>query len=112
MVYSTSLEQLKLNFSNAICSFGCCRDFDMQLQYLSLLQLKIIRMLDLMTGEEKVEKLIWDAMIPPGGEAPEALKVEINPEQDPWAKWKDAKIEETEKQEDRWGCNDCRWSHT
>jgi hypothetical protein len=57
-----------------------------------VLQPKVIRVLGL--------KLIWDAMTPPGGEAPEGLKVETNPDQDPWAKWKTAKTEETEKQED------------
>jgi hypothetical protein len=92
----TTLDQLELDFSNAICPFGCCRDFSMQFKYLRKLQPKVIRVLGLIYGEEeKVKKLIVEAMTRRGAVALEDLKLMINPEEDPWAKWRFARTEET-----------------
>jgi hypothetical protein len=94
----TTLEQLELDFASAICPFGCCRDFNMQLDFLQILQPKIIKVLGLIPSEEeKVKKLILDAMTPPGEAAPEGLKVDINPEKDPWAKWRIAKVKKAKR---------------
>jgi hypothetical protein len=95
----TTLDQLKLDFSNAIYPFSCCRDFDMQFKYLRKLQPKGIRLLGLIYDEEeKVKKLIVDAMTRQGAVALEDLKLEINPKEDPWAKWRFDRTEETKGQ--------------
>ena len=97
----SSVQELELDFTNAFCPFGCCRDFDMLPEYLRTLQPKVVRVLGLMTGEEeKVKKLILDVMTPPGWAAPEGFKVDINPEKDPWAKWRIFETEETGKRGD------------
>tara|TARA_R110002003_G_scaffold279_22_gene18194 strand:+ start:27455 stop:28303 length:849 start_codon:yes stop_codon:yes gene_type:complete len=78
----TKLQQLEIDFTNSFCPVGCCRELDVGFQYIKYLQPGMIRILGLRKGEDAEVK----AKILPLLQDKRAV-VEINPKEDPWAKY-------------------------
>lgn len=84
------LEYLELDFIDAHCPFGCCREIGANMSYLHFLRPKVIHAVGLKNGEEKsLEANIKTSLENSNGQKLEDFgKLVCNPKEDPWAKWK------------------------
>jgi hypothetical protein len=85
----SSFRQLEMDFSNAFCPFGCCRFFTMGFTFLDRIKPHTIRLLGLGDGEgERIKDAIAQQLSVTKVELEARYVFELNPTDDPWAKWK------------------------
>jgi hypothetical protein len=84
--------------TNAYCATGCCRDAAFDVDNAVAVELKQLRIVGLRNAAEvKNWQDLWDFGVEiEVVKGLDKLKVELNPETDPWEEWKMEKTEETE----------------
>jgi hypothetical protein len=84
------LDMFEMDLSNAFCPFGCCRELNMELGRIAALEPKVIRILGLRHGDR--DKIKRNMAVSLGINVTEVEgrfeKMELNPAEDPWAKWR------------------------
>jgi hypothetical protein len=87
----SNLRELELDFTNAFCPFGCCRDFDISFEHLGRLKLQVVRLLGLRDGEAQILEERFRVELSPKGEKLEDLvELQYGLGHDTWAKWRSA----------------------
>jgi hypothetical protein len=84
-----NLEELELDFTNGFCPFGCCRDFDINLEQIGRRKIQVLRLLGLKDGEARIlEENFWIELCPTGKKLGDHIDLQYGLAQDPWAKWR------------------------
>lgn len=84
------MREIEMDFTNAFCGVGCCRDFGMDFNFIRQLKPKTIRILGLRAGE-KSRVMTELAQGQRFGNDGNAMRKEIHVEfdnSDPWAEWR------------------------
>ena len=85
---TSKIEHLEIDFSNAFCPSGCCRNLDMDLFSVCRLAPKTIRLLGLRTREVNLIKTELEADHGISQkELARKFHFELGPHEDKWAKW-------------------------
>ncbi|KAF2820371.1 hypothetical protein CC86DRAFT_412240 [Ophiobolus disseminans] len=88
-----SIHTVELDMTNAYCPMGCCRRLALDQTHLEGVHLQQLRLVGLQHETEVSEfRQIWENdVVPVHGDK---IKIELNPETDPWEQWKEDDKEE------------------